>query len=392
LPTKTTQPADASPEKRLFVFLLTRDISLADAFLDLIDNSINSAIVTRNIKLDTPQDYVELLQLTRHRKLPHIKISLSPDLIEVRDDAGGISFDNALRDVFRFGRGEEEEFAPTLDRLSVYGIGLKRATFKMGNRIDITSNHPDTGFVTHLNVSKWQKDTAAKWSIPISRHKVANDAFGTTVKISELRADVRQRIEDPAFSGELIERIQKTYIYFLNTIVTISVTEESASRDIESVDLGVGENFSNDSFEEYGVACRITAGIARTSGHFAGATAGWYVFCNGRAVTYADKTELTGWDGVLLPLFQPKHRPFLGLVFFVSRNPELLPWTTTKTHINQESLIWQSAKRRMSVVGRNVTSFLDKRHRGGPGCLNRFSASIGGAPAGVRLPSGEAAA
>jgi hypothetical protein len=30
--------------------------------------------------------------------------------------------------------------------------------------------------------------------------------------------------------------------------------------------------------------------------------------------------------------------------------------------------------------------------RGGPGCLNRFSASIGGASAGVRLPSGEAGA
>ena len=30
--------------------------------------------------------------------------------------------------------------------------------------------------------------------------------------------------------------------------------------------------------------------------------------------------------------------------------------------------------------------------RGGPGCLNRFSASISGASARVRLPSGEAAA
>jgi len=31
------------------------------------------------------------------------------------------------------------------------------------------------------------------------------------------------------------------------------------------------------------------------------------------------------------------------------------------------------------------------RVRGGPGCLNRFSASISGASASVRLPSGEAA-
>ena len=33
----------------------------------------------------------------------------------------------------------------------------------------------------------------------------------------------------------------------------------------------------------------------------------------------------------------------------------------------------------------------DIAYRGGPGCLNRFSASISGASAGVRLPSGGAA-
>jgi hypothetical protein len=32
--------ADASPEKRLFISLLTRDIPLIAAFLDLIDNSV----------------------------------------------------------------------------------------------------------------------------------------------------------------------------------------------------------------------------------------------------------------------------------------------------------------------------------------------------------------
>jgi hypothetical protein len=35
---------------------------------------------------------------------------------------------------------------------------------------------------------------------------------------------------------------------------------------------------------------------------------------------------------------------------------------------------------------------LNLGNRGGPGCLNRISASISGASAGVRLPSGGAAA
>jgi hypothetical protein len=36
--------ADASPEKRLFISLITRDIPLVAAFLDLVDNSINAAV------------------------------------------------------------------------------------------------------------------------------------------------------------------------------------------------------------------------------------------------------------------------------------------------------------------------------------------------------------
>lgn len=85
------------------------------------------------------------------------------------------------------------------------------------------------------------------------------------------------------------------------------------------------------------------------------------MFCNGRTVIYADKGQLTGW-GALLPIFQPKHRPFLGLVFFVSAYPEDLPWTTTKASVDQESLVWQQAKRNMAVLGREIVGFLDRRY------------------------------
>jgi hypothetical protein len=42
--------ADARPEKRLFISLITRDISLIDACLDLTDNSINAALEPRGAK------------------------------------------------------------------------------------------------------------------------------------------------------------------------------------------------------------------------------------------------------------------------------------------------------------------------------------------------------
>jgi hypothetical protein len=356
-----TQQANASPEKRLFIFLLTRDITLTDAFHDLIDNSINSAIIGRKLKLDQPQDYVNLLQASHPKKLPQVRISFCADQIEVSDDAGGIRFSDALTDVFRFGREADDE--PSEDRLSVYGIGLKRAIFKMGNQIHIRSNHLEMGFEMDLTVSEWERDRSPNWTMPISEYKSESEPFGTRIRITDLRSDVKSRLSDPGFAGELIGRIQETYVYFLNAVVEMSVAHDSEEKEIDPIDIGLGENFSNDNFEENGVSCRIVAGIARTrADRYLHENAGWYVFCNGRAVTHADKTELTGWGTPLLPIFQPKHRPFLGLVFFVSQNPELLPWTTTKTHINEESLVWQNARRRMSAIGRSVISFLDKRY------------------------------
>ena len=55
-------PADARPEKRLFISLITRDISLIDAFLDLIDNSINAALEPMADNLKTADDYQRRLR------------------------------------------------------------------------------------------------------------------------------------------------------------------------------------------------------------------------------------------------------------------------------------------------------------------------------------------
>lgn len=49
-------------------------------------------------------------------------------------------------------------------------------------------------------------------------------------------------------------------------------------------------------------------------------------------------------------------------MFFVSADPEALPWTTTKSSINEESVVWQEAKRNMIKVGRVITAFLDSRY------------------------------
>ena len=143
--------ADASPEKRLFISLITRDIPLVAAFLDLIDNSVNSAVEPFAENLKTAQDYINVFVDDSIVPGVDITLEIKPNKIVIKDTAGGISAKTAAEHVFKFGRDGDEQHVT--DRLSVYGIGLKRAIFKLGNHIEIRSEHPDGGFDLKLNVS-----------------------------------------------------------------------------------------------------------------------------------------------------------------------------------------------------------------------------------------------
>jgi hypothetical protein len=350
--------ADASPEKRLFISLLTRDISLVDAVLDLIDNCINSAIILGHEQLVRPADYISLLHRKPKKALPTIDIVFDQYGFSISDTCGGISLKHAKKDVFRFGR-EAPDRADPADRLSVYGIGLKRAIFKIGDRVEMISGHPSGGFQMNLRVRQWERLVQQPWSIPITEYRGKLDGhYGTTVEITDLYSDIKKRISDGTFEADLTRRVGRSYNYFLQRVVRLTVN----GNVVEPLDIKFGKNIASRSFMLDGVSCAVMAGIGIPKGKFHVAdVAGWYIFCNGRAVAFADKTPLTGW-GTFLPGFQPKHRPFVGFVFFTSKQPEQLPWTTTKSSINQESSVWQHALRVMGVVGKQITSYLDKRY------------------------------
>lgn len=350
--------ADASPEKRLFISLITRDIPLVAAFLDLIDNSINAAVEPYSDRLATADDYQRLFLDESVTPAIDIWLTVRPDVVEIKDTASGISADVAKDHVFKFGRASGETHAQ--DRLSVYGIGLKRAIFKMGNTIAIRSDHASGGFDLKLDVAGWAKDTAQPWSFAISpRLPVGTAKTGTKIVIKDLYDESLRRLSDGVFVGQLKEAIAKTYAFYLAKFVNIYVNDER----VEGISFEIGSNHTSNKLTVDGVTCAITAGIGvPQGGAFRDKASGWFVFCNGRTVISADKSPLTGWGGAGLPIFQPKHRPFLGTVFFVATDAEKLPWTTTKAGINEDSAIWQEAKRHMTAVARVIITFLDGRY------------------------------
>lgn len=351
--------ADASPEKRLFISLLTRDIPLLAAFLDLIDNSVNSAIEPYADRLSTADGYLEALQDKRIKPTVDIRIEFDGSHVRIADTASGIASATAESHVFKFGRGENETHSN--DRLSVYGIGLKRAMFKLGDQINIKSEHRAGGFDLDLDVPAWARLEQPRWGFPISPLPSAKKSMtGTTISATRLHDDVSSRLTDGVFEAQLIGAISNTYAYFIQNFVRIYVN----GTEVDGADLSMSENRATKELEIGEVSCLISAGLgpSDSSGRFRDKSSGWFVLCNGRAVIGADKTPLTGWGGNGLPLFQPKHRPFLGIIFFVSSDPEQLPWTTTKASINEDSIAWQRAKREMVATANSVIRFLDRRY------------------------------
>ena len=284
---------------------------------------------------------------------------LSNDSITILDNAPGISSPTASKHVFKFGRSQDQE--RQTDRLSVYGLGLKRAFFKLGNRVKIASDHVEGGFELDLDVSEWARTSNnGGWTFELlAREPVTSAYCGTRIEISELYTETQNRMSDGLFPGRLRDAVAKTYAYFLSTFVRIFVNGEA----VAAIALKLGKNRSTERFELNDVSCAITAGLGISEGgKFREKSSGWFIFCNGRTVVEADKTALTGWNGNGLPIFQPKHRPFFGTVYFVSRFADRLPWDTTKSRINEDSQIWQKAKPTMVVVGRTVTAYLDGRY------------------------------
>ena len=226
--------------------------------------------------------------------------------------------------------------------------------------MSIISDHVDGGFELDLDVQAWQADKTVPWKFQlIRRPPAAAEECGTRIRIWQLYEETQRRIRDTGFERELKENIATTYAYFLAKFVRIVVN----GNVIEGEDLEVGSNHASDNFEVDDVSCTVVAGLGTPiEGKYRDGGSGWFVFCNGRTIIGADKSSKTGWNNNGLPIFQPKHRPFLGTVYFVSRGADKLPWDTTKARLNEDSEIWQLAKVVMARVGRGVTAFLDSRY------------------------------
>jgi len=131
--------------------MLTRDIALEDCILDLLDNSVDGAWSLEGGRPLTLGDTTNLSEYS-------IKIELTPEKFIIHDNCGGISLDDAAAYAFTFGRSEDADTDSF--SIGIYGIGMKRAIFKLGRKINIRSTYKDASgnlqsFRVPIDVDTW---------------------------------------------------------------------------------------------------------------------------------------------------------------------------------------------------------------------------------------------
>jgi hypothetical protein len=151
----------------------------------------------------------------------------------------------------------------------------------------------------------------------------------------------------------------------LNAGLTITVNGQNVGAEVETLllsdeikPIAYSETFQ---ISKKNVKVRMVAGVGDPNL----AKAGWYVFCNGRQIEQAEKTEKTGWntaldEGQKTPKVHWQFRRFRGFLFFESTATDALPWNTSKTGLDVEAPAFRRVRTEMLSAMRQVIDFLNQ--------------------------------
>ena len=337
--------AQAYPTKQFFVSMLTRDIKLEDAILDLLDNCLDGALRTAN---GNAVDY------SKHQ----VTIMMDEQSFSIEDNCGGIPRTIAINYAFKMGREAGDTRDAETETIGMYGVGMKRAIFKMGLSAKVRTLFDDDAFEVAITPN-WLSEKEWK-PLPIEDSTAVDRLSepGTRITVGELYPGVARHFTNPGFLNDLCNSISEHFTMFLQRGFRVIVNGKSV--DPVKVEVLVSDTVDGPAPYVYettidGVTVSITVGLNTGRGlasddddtpdferDRSAATAGWTVFCNDRAVIVGDKSRLTGWgDG--MPLYHFQFSIITGIVEFRSNNADRLPVTTTKRALDASSDIWLQA-------------------------------------------------
>ena len=359
----------ASPVKSFFVSMMTRDISLEDAILDLLDNCVDGILRIGDLKGDKPY--------SRY----WARISFDPDTFSIVDNCGGIPW--RLRHyAFRLGpdptRPPEE--TPPGGSVGVYGIGMKRAIFKMGESCIISTQNETDRYDVSISAD-WLGDEG-DWDIPVEKKELDMDEDGTRITVTRLYEGISTRFhsEKEDFTKELKDLVATHYSFIIDKGFRVFVdgdlvpsmakgfvfTREATQTDRvirpfiyqaktdQDVDIFITVGFTGQ------IPSEVEVSGEQEEKRNSSEQAGWTIICNDRAVLFCDRSELTGWGETGVPRYHTQFIAVSGVVEFRCEDPKKLPTTTTKRGVDASSLLYLQVKNKMREGMRLFTGYTNR--------------------------------
>ena len=350
--------AMGAPTKEFFVGMLTRDIELNDAILDLLDNCLDGVVRQKGAEdKNVSTDYYKGF---------YSKITITKDSFTIEDNCGGIPRDVAEKYAFRMGRSSEKE-EDDLPTVGIYGIGMKRAIFKIGKSAKVITRNNNMLYQVTIPID-WA-DSDVDWEFPLTELESQDLLLngGTKIQINDINADILDtwnnddKIEE--FSDRMIKAIQQSYSFIIQKGFEIKINntkvEPLSIRLLMAEDFtknGIGPFIYKKTFGDVDVSLAVgfyaptpspediddENNLKRSS-----SDAGWTILCNDRVVLYNDRSHLTGWGEAGVPQYHTQFIGIRGIVIFKSNNPKHLPMTTTKRGIDTSSKIYSAVKDKM---------------------------------------------
>lgn len=342
---------DAAPVKSFFVEMLTRDIALDDAILDLLDNCVDGVVRSSSKGGKTPYAgyWAEI-------KFDHGSFSIA-------DNCGGIPKD-LQKYAFKMGRDKNrpDDVSGTV---GVYGIGMKRAIFKMGRHC-VVSTHGKSD-ATEVEITPNWMGQESEWIIPVKRADRKSNYAGTTIVIEKLNSGVSAKFKDSngSFASDLRTKISTHYAFIIDKGFEIKVNGHKVKPEPVKLIFQKSqkgrltiEPFIFEAKIE-GVEVFLAVGFTRPipsqdaienemqEKRYSSSEAGWTVVCNDRTVIYHNRDELTGWGEAGVPSYHTQFIAISGIVEFRADNAKDLPTTTTKRGIDAGSPLFLQVKNKM---------------------------------------------
>jgi hypothetical protein len=370
----TPDGAEARPSKSLFIAMMTRDIELIPAILELWDNSIDGAMR----QLQIPNGDADAANSLSGFE---IDINLHATEFSIEDNCGGIELDVARKFAFRLGRLED---SPSVDgAVGSFGVGMKRALFKLGSKFSVESDSRAGSFRLDVNVVEWSKLDDPYWRLPFTSSDASASVAtlqdgGTRIHVTGLPDAVAAQFKDTQFLFRLRHELElRRPEAFERGIVTRLNGRPLSPRPSP---LLASNDFHPLVIHRDAGSVHITlrAGLAPSERdtsddqpvmddgdgtQFMGEDrAGWYVTANGRVLLAAERTALTGW-GNDLARYHPQYRNFRGYLDIRADHALDLPWNTTKTGVDESAPIWQTIYAMMHSALGEVQRLLNRIKR-----------------------------